>query len=182
MQACADATLFVGVIDEEGDFTGIYSDRLRPVAVALGGVEINRASEGEFGHARRLGEGGCSSLTPYFGRSDNAVDPGHEGAPADVDVEDLRGAVLATHGVVAIHDLHIWTLTSQRHVLTAHVVIGGAADRQALLETLSAMLRERFRLAHTTLQLEDEACGDLHAPLHDADHDPKLSGHSDRHA
>lgn len=56
MQACADATLFVGVIDEEGDFTGIYSDRLRPVAVALGGVEITRASEVEFAHARSLWE------------------------------------------------------------------------------------------------------------------------------
>lgn len=96
-----------------------------------------------------------------------------EGTPANVDVAALRRAILASAGVTDIHDLHVWTLTSGRHILTAHVVVSTSANRQAVLEDLTAKLRGDFRLGHTTLQLEDEACGDMHrvpAPESPSDH------------
>lgn len=98
-----------------------------------------------------------------------------EGTPAGISVKDITEGMQATTGVVAIHDLHVWTLTSGNHVLTAHVVVEGMTDRQALLESLSKDLRERFKLTHTTLQLESEACADLHEPLHKA---PGLDDHA----
>ena len=85
-----------------------------------------------------------------------------EGTPANMDVASLRSMIEQTAGVKAIHDLHVWTLTSEQHVLTAHVVVDQGADRQQLLEGLTARLRGQFGLTHTTLQLEDEPCGDLH--------------------
>ena len=85
-----------------------------------------------------------------------------EGTPANVDMVALRSMIESTPGVKAIHDLHVWTLTSEQHVLTAHVVVDQSADRQRLLEALSARLMRQFGLTHTTLQLEDEPCGDMH--------------------
>jgi cobalt-zinc-cadmium efflux system protein len=89
-----------------------------------------------------------------------------EGTPADVDVARLRTRMESTPGVASIHDLHVWTLTSGRYILTAHVVTNASAQ-STLCKALSEDLREQFKIFHTTLQLEDESCGDLHAPLHD---------------
>lgn len=89
-----------------------------------------------------------------------------EGTPAEVDIAKLRARMEAAPGVAAVHDLHVWTLTSGRYVLTAHVVTKPSAPAD-LLKTLSDGLRTEFRIFHTTLQLEDEACGELHAPVHE---------------
>ena len=89
-----------------------------------------------------------------------------EGTPADVDMKKLRERMEGTPGVAAVHDLHVWTLTSGRYVLTAHVVTNAQATT-TLLKTLSEELRTQFKIFHTTLQLEDESCGDLHRALHD---------------
>lgn len=98
-----------------------------------------------------------------------------EGTPVDVDMAKLRSRIESTPGVAAVHDLHVWTLTSGRHVLTAHVVTNGSAS-PSLVKTLSEELRTGFRISHTTIQLEDAACGDMHAggpPAHggDSEHD-----------
>lgn len=85
-----------------------------------------------------------------------------EGTPADVDMAQLRSRIESTPGVAAVHDLHVWTLTSGRHVLTAHVVTNGSAP-PSLVKTLSEELRAVFGISHTTIQLEDAACGDMHA-------------------
>ena len=95
-----------------------------------------------------------------------------EGTPAEVDVAKLRAAIESRPGVVEVHDLHVWSLTSGRHVLTAHVVADSPRS-QELLREISAMLRDEHRIFHTTIQMEDRVCSDLHAPLHSsspADH------------
>ena len=89
-----------------------------------------------------------------------------EGTPADVDIAALRKAILDTAGVKDLHDLHVWTLTSRRYLLTAHVVIGPEVERLSLLNGLSSMLRDKFDLSHTTLQFEDDARSQEHRPLH----------------
>ena len=102
-----------------------------------------------------------------------------EGTPADVDIPKLRRRIETTSGVAAVHDLHVWTLTSGRHVLTAHVVTNAQAPA-TLLKTLSEEIRSEFKIFHTTLQLEDEECGDMHAALHDEpDHGEPSHGHDD---
>ena len=87
-----------------------------------------------------------------------------EGAPADVDVAKLRAQIELKPGVTTVHDLHVWTLTTGRNVLTAHVVRNEKAGAD-LLETLSEELKRDFGIFHTTIQLEDETCGDMHDTL-----------------
>ncbi|MGB5953606.1 MAG: cation diffusion facilitator family transporter [Ornithinimicrobium sp.] len=74
-------------------------------------------------------------------------------APADIDPGDLVNVLEQIPGVVAVHDLHVWTLTSGMDVLTAHLVVRqGSAD---VLGPAGRVLREKFNVAHATLQVED---------------------------
>lgn len=77
-----------------------------------------------------------------------------EGTPAHVDVDALLAAIRAVPGVVDVHDLHVWTLTSGYHALSAHVDVSPDADGHAVLHLLSDLAEKRFGVAHTTFQLE----------------------------
>lgn len=75
-------------------------------------------------------------------------------APAHLDMREVTEAMRLTRGVCDVHDVHAWTVTSGREVLSAHVVIDDAARHDAILRDLQDLLRERFDLDHVTLQLE----------------------------
>jgi cobalt-zinc-cadmium efflux system protein len=85
-----------------------------------------------------------------------AIDVLLEATPRGVDLETLRGHVLACTGVKDIHDLHVWTITSGMNVLSAHVVVHRGADPGAVLDELEACLRGDFDIEHSTFQLESE--------------------------
>lgn len=77
-----------------------------------------------------------------------------EGTPAHVEVEELIAAIRAVPGVVDVHDLHVWTLTSGYHALSAHVDVTPDADPHSVLHILADLAEKRFGVAHTTFQLE----------------------------
>ncbi len=77
-----------------------------------------------------------------------------EGTPVGVDAGDVRGHLLRTPGVVAVHDLHVWTITSGVPVVTAHVVVADDAAGPQLLDGLQDCLRTHFAIGHSTFQLE----------------------------
>ncbi|WP_214406447.1 cation diffusion facilitator family transporter [Pseudonocardia lacus] len=80
-----------------------------------------------------------------------------EGAPRDVDVAGVRRALLAVPGVVDVHDLHVWTINDRNPAASAHLVaehpVPGCGDG-SVLDRAATVLRERFGLAHSTLQVE----------------------------
>ena len=77
-----------------------------------------------------------------------------EGAPAGMDAREVGAAIAATEGVVGVHDLHLWTITSGFPALSAHVLVAAGADCHAIRRELELLLRDRFELSHTTLQVE----------------------------
>lgn len=77
-----------------------------------------------------------------------------EGAPRGVDVDDLLRRVRAVQGVEGVHDLHVWTITSGYPALAMHVVCGHGESREMLLARINRVLRERFEIHHTTIQIE----------------------------
>lgn len=89
-----------------------------------------------------------------------------EGTPDHVDVHRLCGRFEATEGVTAVHDVHIWTLSSGYDALTAHVMVepGYSVEDGRLLERLRRIAYEEFRIQHVTLQLERNAdlCNEDH--------------------
>jgi cobalt-zinc-cadmium efflux system protein len=77
-----------------------------------------------------------------------------ERAPRDVDPEAIGRALVSEEGVVEVHDLHVWTVTSGFPALSAHVLVEPGADCHAARQRLEQTLAERFGLTHTTLQVE----------------------------
>ena len=83
-----------------------------------------------------------------------------EAAPAGVDVEELGGALCEVSGVGEVHELHVWTVTSGFEALAAHVVTRPGADRDGVRRELEFVLRDRFGIEHTTLQMEETGTED----------------------
>jgi cobalt-zinc-cadmium efflux system protein len=85
------------------------------------------------------------------------VDVLMEAAPEGFDVDGVGAAICAEEGVRSVHDLHVWTLTAGFGALAAHVVVSVDCDRDLVRRRLELLLRERFEIDHTTLQMEEEA-------------------------
>ncbi|MET0604587.1 MAG: cation diffusion facilitator family transporter [Baekduia sp.] len=83
-----------------------------------------------------------------------------EAAPRGMDVEEIGLALASAPGVVEVHDLHVWEVSSGFPALAAHVVVGRDCDCHQTRLTLQEILRDRFAIAHTTLQMDHEG-GDL---------------------
>jgi cobalt-zinc-cadmium efflux system protein len=75
-------------------------------------------------------------------------------APARLPVEEIGTAMAAHPGVVEVHDLHVWEVTTEFPTLSAHVLVEPGADCHGIRRELESLLGERFGLEHTTLQVE----------------------------
>jgi len=79
-----------------------------------------------------------------------------QAAPAGTDLAAIDAELRAIPGVVDVHDLHVWTLTSEMEVATAHVMVAAGTDAHAVLDRARTVLSERHGLAHATLQVEPD--------------------------
>jgi cobalt-zinc-cadmium efflux system protein len=75
-------------------------------------------------------------------------------APAGLPVEEIGTAMASHPGVVQVHDLHVWEVTTEFPTLSAHVLVEPGADCHGIRGELEQLLRDRFGLEHTTLQVE----------------------------
>jgi cobalt-zinc-cadmium efflux system protein len=77
-----------------------------------------------------------------------------EGTPAHINLAAVEGAILSTDGVEDVHDLHVWTITSGREALSAHVRHAPASAPAELLRSLRSKLHDQFGVDHLTIQME----------------------------
>ena len=98
-------------------------------------------------------------LLGTWGLLKDSVNLALDAAPRGVDVAAIRAGFLALPGVTAVHDLHVWGLSTTETALTAHLV-HDRIDAEALLCEAQALARTRFSIGHTTLQLETGALPD----------------------
>ena len=80
---------------------------------------------------------------------------------ADLDMDALIGSFGEVPDVCEVHDLHVWTLTAGFGALAAHVVVTEGSDRDLAQRRLEVLLKQRFGIDHTTLQMEEQAGEDL---------------------
>ena len=85
------------------------------------------------------------------------------GVPSGIDVDEVELALSKIEGVDAVHDLHVWPLSTTETALTAHIVTDQADYPDALLERARALLHDRFHIEHCTIQVE------RHHPAHHSD-------------
>jgi cobalt-zinc-cadmium efflux system protein len=84
-----------------------------------------------------------------------------EGAPAGMDPQAIGGALARHPGVVEVHDLHVWEVTTDFPALAAHVLVAPGDDCHRIRRELQGMLGERFGIRHTTLQVDHERAEQL---------------------
>jgi cobalt-zinc-cadmium efflux system protein len=85
-----------------------------------------------------------------------------EGTPAHIDIAAVIGAMRRVSGIREVHDLHVWTISSGKDALSAHVTITPGASHKSVLDALHECLRAEFNIGHLTIQVEspDEAQDD----------------------
>ncbi len=79
-----------------------------------------------------------------------------QAAPPGLDLVAVESGLASIEGVVDVHDLHVWTLTSEMEVASAHLRVNARADGHSVLDQARAMLQERHNIAHATFQIEPE--------------------------
>ena len=79
-----------------------------------------------------------------------------EGAPAHLDIEEIRAALVEVDGVKEVHDLHLWSVTQGQEAMSGHLVVAAGRDAATVLKSGRDVLTERFGLTHVTLQIEPE--------------------------
>lgn len=79
-----------------------------------------------------------------------------ESTPPEIDTEAIREEMTDVSGVLRVHDMHIWEITTHMYVMTAHVVVKDmpVAEADLVIEEVNRILREHHSIGHTTLQLE----------------------------
>jgi cobalt-zinc-cadmium efflux system protein len=79
-----------------------------------------------------------------------------QAAPAGLDIERMREDLTTVPGVVDVHDLHVWTLTSDMDVATVHLMTRDGTDPHPVLDQARSLLEDRYAIAHATLQVEPD--------------------------
>jgi cobalt-zinc-cadmium efflux system protein len=139
-----------------GAYLHVVSDLLGSLGAALGGVVILATGwQGADPLVSLLIAG--LILFSSWKLVREAVDVLMEAVPAHVDVDRLERALAAVEGVEEVHDLHVWTLTTGRYALSAHVVARNLVGDDSLLASMTEVCRCDFQIEHTTIQVEHES-------------------------
>ena len=77
--------------------------------------------------------------------------------PDAIDIDKVRAYLAAQPGVTAVHDLHVWPMSTTETAMTAHLVVPGGHPGDAFLHAIAHGLEHDFRIGHTTLQVELQA-------------------------
>jgi len=144
----------------------VVSDAFASIGVLLAGLVISVTGW------RRLDPlvgGGIAVVIAVgaLGLVREAVDVLLEATPAGIDLDDVSRAIATVPGVVEVHDLHIWSITTGLAALSGHVRLDGQGrdTSDEMLNRIKQTVRDRFGIVHTTLQIESigyKELGDVH--------------------
>ena len=164
----------------EGAYQHILSDAWAFIATAVAGLVVLLTG---FGRADAIATLVVAALMVHAGyglvRESGRIFL--EAAPAGLDPDTIGAQLASEPGVVEVHDLHVWTITSGYPALSAHVLVSDELDCHAVRQRLESALRSDHRIEHTTLQVDhatpellqlgteaDAHCVDPHGSAHRA--------------
>ena len=81
-----------------------------------------------------------------------------QAVPEDVDAQKLKDDITGIAGVMSVHDLHLWSLDGESHVMTVHVVIGDDSQPMTVKQSIY-LIANRYSIVHSTIEIEKEGCG-----------------------
>jgi len=84
-----------------------------------------------------------------------------EGTPLSINYDELKSDIGKIEGVLSVHDLHVWTISSSNLILTAHIKVSDQSTHQSgdILGAINEMVRKKYGIGHITIQTECECCG-----------------------
>ncbi len=139
----------------EGAYLEVLADTIGSVGVIAGAVVI--AATGWTWVDPAVGVGIGVFVLPRTARlAARAVRILVQAAPPGTDLEVLEAELATVDGVVDVHDLHVWTLTSDMDVASAHLMVAIGTDHHGVLDQARDLLRGRYGIDHATLQVEPE--------------------------
>jgi cobalt-zinc-cadmium efflux system protein len=147
-------------LNVEGAFQHVLTDLFAFVATAIAGVVILATGFSEADGIAAL----IVALLMLRSGWGLLLESGRvllEAAPRGLDPEEIGRTLAAQRHVVEVHDLHVWEVTSGMPSLSAHVTVRAGCDTQSHRRVLAELLRERFGIDHTTLQVEARHEGPL---------------------
>ena len=157
-------------LNMRGAYLEVFGDALGSVAVIVAAVVIATTGWTPADTVASLLVGALV-LPRAWQLMREALDVLLEAAPRGVSLEEVRTHMLRVDGVLGVHDLHAWTITSGLPVLSAHVVVTDEALASGhggrVLDALCECLGQHFDMEHCTFQLEGEAHAGHEAPVHD---------------
>lgn len=140
-------------INVRGAFLHVVADALGSVGVLAAAVLI--AATGSFIWDPLVSAGVCLLILWSSTRLvKDAVHVLMEGAPAHLDTGAIRAALAEVDGVVDVHDLHVWTITSEFLSLSAHLAVRPEAEAKEVLRRAHEAVSSRFGICHSTFQIE----------------------------
>jgi cobalt-zinc-cadmium efflux system protein len=140
-------------LNVKGAYLEVLADSLGSIGVFVAAVLVGVTGEGWWDTAVALALGAFVAVRAVLlGREVLAVLA--QDVPATLDATEVATDLRDIDGVIDVHDLHLWTLTSGMHVATAHLVCRDGADPATVLAEASTVLRERWSIDHATLQVE----------------------------
>jgi cobalt-zinc-cadmium efflux system protein len=142
-------------LNVKGAYLEVVADTAGSVGVLVAGWLVSATGDPVWDTVVALAIGAFVAVRAVaLGRQVLAVLGQH--VPAGVDVDRVSADLEAVEGIRDVHDLHLWTLTSGMHVATAHLVAAADAPVQPILDEARSVLRDRYGVAHATLQVEPE--------------------------
>jgi cobalt-zinc-cadmium efflux system protein len=145
-------------LNVKGAYLHILGDTLSSLAVVIGGGVMLVAGGAYWLDPALSIAIGVFILYSSYALIRDAVDVLLETVPRDIDLAAVTHTLDGMEHVAAVHDLHVWTITSGLYALSAHIVVRqcDARDHDRLINEVKRVLAERFHIEHTTLQIETE--------------------------
>lgn len=143
-------------LNVKGAYLEVMADALGSVGVIVAALLVRFTGDSWWDIAIALAIGAFVLVRAFIlGREVLHVLAQH--TPHGLDVGALESQLRALPGVVELHDLHVWTLTSGMNVMTAHLLVADGADLQDVLDAAQAVADDEFGLEHATIQVERTA-------------------------
>ncbi len=140
-------------LNVEGAYVEVLADTLGSVGVIIAAVVLELTGWTWVDPAMAVAIG-LFILPRTWRLGSQAVRVLIQAAPPHVDMEAVRCDLSGLDGVVDVHDLHVWTLTSEMETASAHLMISLDADSHGVLDQARHLLQERYAIDHATLQVE----------------------------
>ena len=146
-------------------FLHVLGDTLSSVGVIIGGIVVTFTSYTIIDPLVAIIIG-ILILRNAFSLVRESTDILMEATPRHLELEAIAKAITSIEGVVGVHDLHVWTITSGLYALSGHVTVKSDTINEGsrIIEEASRKLGESFGIEHVTLQLEEEALEKLKGP------------------